>query len=121
MGSKKLRGWGTKFFWAQLLMGDMADNIRGLPFVVKGPTLKTIGLVGAFNMLEPCTNDKECFTLIRELFVKLGEHPGYDFVHHATQLPATATQAMFGDMQTLWMRRTKDPRDVLAWLKEEVL
>jgi len=31
--SKTLKGWGTKFFWAQCLMGDAADNIRGLPFI----------------------------------------------------------------------------------------
>lgn len=31
--SKKLVGWGTSFFWAQMLMGDGADNIQGLPIV----------------------------------------------------------------------------------------
>lgn len=36
--SKKVVGWGTKFFWAQMLMGDTADNIRGLP-VVSGQVL----------------------------------------------------------------------------------
>ena len=29
--SAKLRGKGTKFFWAQMLMGDKADDIPGLP------------------------------------------------------------------------------------------
>lgn len=29
--SKKVVGRGTKFFWAQLLMGDAADNISGAP------------------------------------------------------------------------------------------
>jgi len=29
--SKKVVGRGTKFFWAQCLMGDAADNISGLP------------------------------------------------------------------------------------------
>lgn len=29
----KLRGYGSKFFWAQVLMGDVADNIQGLPYV----------------------------------------------------------------------------------------
>lgn len=31
--SKKLVGWGTKFFWAQCIMGDTADHIKGLPAV----------------------------------------------------------------------------------------
>ena len=29
--SKAVKGYGTSFFWAQLLMGDTADNIPGLP------------------------------------------------------------------------------------------
>lgn len=29
----KLKGWGPAFFWAQMLMGDPADNISGLPLV----------------------------------------------------------------------------------------
>lgn len=29
--SAKLKGQGTSFFWAQMLMGDSADNIPGLP------------------------------------------------------------------------------------------
>ena len=29
----KLIGWGNKFFWAQMLMGDSADNVVGVPFV----------------------------------------------------------------------------------------
>lgn len=28
---KKVLGWGTSFFWHQMLMGDTADNIPGLP------------------------------------------------------------------------------------------
>ena len=31
--TKKLVGYGPKFFWAQCLMGDTADNIAGLPIV----------------------------------------------------------------------------------------
>ena len=31
--TKKLKGFGWKFFWAQMLMGDTADNISGLPLV----------------------------------------------------------------------------------------
>lgn len=34
--SKKVVGWGSKFFWAQMLMGDTADNIKGLPVVDGG-------------------------------------------------------------------------------------
>lgn len=30
-GTPKVVGYGQKFFWAQMLMGDSADNISGLP------------------------------------------------------------------------------------------
>lgn len=39
--TKKLRGLGQKFFWAQLLMGDPADNISGIP-KVPGDVLNVI-------------------------------------------------------------------------------
>lgn len=29
----QLKGWGTKFFWAQMLIGDKADNTQGLPLL----------------------------------------------------------------------------------------
>ena len=31
--SKKMVGYGPKFFWAQCLMGDTVDNIQGLPLI----------------------------------------------------------------------------------------
>lgn len=158
--AKTMKGWGTKFFWAQLLMGDTADNIRGLPEITHGSLwannqspkavetiarkmaaatkpadkerlekllelecakTKKVGAVLAEKLLKPCMNDKACFTLIRQLFLDLGNSDRYEFVHHATQKPVSPTVAMFGDMLLLWMRRSSDPRDVLAWLKETVL
>lgn len=38
---KKLKGFGQKFFWAQMLTGDPADNISGLP-KVSGAVLNKI-------------------------------------------------------------------------------
>lgn len=37
----KLKGFGQKFFWAQMLTGDTADNIQGLP-AVTAPYLNVI-------------------------------------------------------------------------------
>ena len=39
-GSKKLQGSGTSWFWHQLLMGDAADNIPGLPLATKDLWIK---------------------------------------------------------------------------------
>jgi len=155
--SKTLKGWGTKFFWAQLLMGDVADNIKGLPAVTKGamadldrvdtelqklykqhdkckddrePILlemirvsrrrqRKIGAMLAYDILAPHKTDKSCFELVRALFKDLDVNSDYTFIDHKTQEPCTGTQALFGDMLTLWMRRKPDPMDVLHWLKEE--
>ncbi len=155
---KKLLGWGTKFFWAQCLMGDTADNIRGLPaacgtlhteyqptvafkkdmaaFVAaspedpKLPTLekkidavraktKKVGPVLAYEMLKDVQTDRDCFELVRSAFIGLKEEHGHEFVHWRTGEEVTPTQALLGDMQLLWMRRNKNPLDVVEWLKED--
>lgn len=41
-GTRKCLGQGPLFFWAQLVMGDQADNIQGLP---------GLGAVAAYDML----------------------------------------------------------------------
>ena len=39
--TKKIVGYGQKMFWAQMLMGDTADNIAGLPKIC-GPVLNKV-------------------------------------------------------------------------------
>lgn len=46
-GSRKCLGQGPLFFWAQLIMGDTADNIQGLD---------KLGAVAAYDMLGACTD-----------------------------------------------------------------
>jgi hypothetical protein len=48
-GVKKLVGRSLKFFWAQMVMGDSADNIKGL-LTLDG---KTAGPLGAYEFLHP--------------------------------------------------------------------
>ncbi len=157
--SKTLKGWGTKFFWAQCLMGDTADNIRGLPFItyraldalgkapttlnklnqrlqsvgdknrrtllnqieVEGLKIKKVGAIMANDLLADCNNDAECFKRVRALFKDSSAAFPDDFIHHGLRTRVTGTQALFGDMLLLWMRRTPEPQDVLNWLKEERL
>jgi hypothetical protein len=154
--SKTLKGWGTKFFWAQCLMGDTADHIKGLPAVPgvvhcelqptqtylkaqeqvrKAPTpeymtgpmkimaaarakTKPCGVVMAYNLLADVHNDSDAFDLVRRLFVMLHAEHYHPFEHWQTGTPVTPTQALLGDMQLLWMRRSDDPLDVVKWLKE---
>lgn len=47
--SKKLDGRGPVFFWAQMLMGDAADNVRGLLKIGR----RTAGAVSAYESLLP--------------------------------------------------------------------
>lgn len=49
--SSKMVGKGIKFFLAQCLMGDTADNVNGI-LKLDG---KSCGMVGALNALEPIT------------------------------------------------------------------
>lgn len=155
-GSKKPGGRGTAFFWAQCLMGDTADNIKGLPEVpgsiwtqldptkayaeaykvytdsddqakadkaeqkidaIRSKT-KKCGLVLASKFLTHVKNDRDAFKLVREAWTRLETEHGYEFKHWRTGERVTPTQALLGDMQLLWMRRNKNPTDVVDWIKE---
>lgn len=165
--AKKLVGLGPAFFWAQVLMGDSADHIKGLPAIpghhvaritptkayndavhaievlgtvprvgeTKAITnqrkrsldvinafhakTKKCGPVAAYQLLDGVDNHKDAFHLVKSLFVDLGE-AGHEFLHWRTGEPVTPTQALLGDMQLLWMRRRKDPNDVVHWIKEQM-
>jgi 5'-3' exonuclease len=49
---KKLSGTGLKFFYAQCLMGDRVDTIPGIP---------RMGKVGAYEILEGATTEREAY------------------------------------------------------------
>ena len=59
--TKKLKGFGQKFFWAQMLVGDTADNIQGLPGLTgpvmhklkpTGPSTKALAIINSPNANE---------------------------------------------------------------------
>lgn len=155
---KKVVGYGPAFFFAQCLMGDTADWIKGLPLLParyamkisptqsflkdrekfikakdKGGVIldlatsrvkshfakaKQIGPVKAYEVLKDVDNVKDAFALVRKLFNDLELEHEYEFQHWKTGERVPASTALLGDMQLLWMRRDKNPNDVLAWLKE---
>ncbi|QHB42717.1 exonuclease [Vibrio phage VP-HS15] len=47
-----LKGTGLKFFYAQIIMGDVADNYKGL---------KGKGMTFAYNLLDNCKTEKEMY------------------------------------------------------------
>lgn len=62
--NSKVTGKGTKFFLAQLLMGDLADNVKGL-ISLQG---KSIGEAGAFKLLEPIKSESEAVNVIVDAY-----------------------------------------------------
>lgn len=67
-GDKKIaevKGTGTSFFGAQILMGDPTDSIPGLPGV---------GPAKAYEALKGCKDEEVMFTTIKDLYIsKFGE------------------------------------------------
>ncbi len=105
----KVLGWGTAFFWAQMLMGDTADNIQGLPC---GPDGKKVGPIKAYEYLKDCTSDWQCFQVVKYLWAE----STHEYTHWKTGEPVTWKQALLGDAQALWMRSTLDKNDVIKWM-----
>lgn len=70
-GSKKLLGHSLKFFWAQLMMGDQADNIAGLQ-KLHG---KNVGLVGTFEFLDPMKDINEIANAVIDQFRAINQNP----------------------------------------------
>ncbi len=56
---KSLKGGGLKWFYAQMLLGDSADNIPGVTMV---------GPVKIFNLLNPCKTEKELYNTVLEVY-----------------------------------------------------
>lgn len=92
----KAIGRGLKYFYHQLLTGDATDNILGI---------KGIGDKTAFNLLENCTTEKECTTIIESIYKEKYEEDYLDVLLEMADL--------------LWMCRFEGDRGSL-YLKEGV-
>lgn len=120
---KKLRGRGWKFFWAQMLMGDAADNISGLPkchitdYLIGKP--KACGPVLTHEILSGITCNKEAFRVVKELYKAHGEAEG--FHHWKTGEPVQYGLAFQAEARLLWMRRTNTIDDAILWMREHCI
>lgn len=98
----KLKGVGTKFFWAQMLMGDTADNISGIP---------RMGAVGAYDILKPLNTDYECAMAVIEQYKEYDKSKKTQgFKDYRTGNSITYKEAFLSEAQLLWMN-TKDGED----------
>lgn len=114
----KLIGRGTSWFWHQMLMGDTADNIPGLPQVSARlmneylPTKKfnpkrkpaQCGEAKAVAILKGVTTEKEALDRVYEAY---SDHYGDD-----------AAEMLIEQAYLLWIRRTSKLDDVLTYLNE---
>lgn len=69
-GTLKVKGHGTKFFLAQLLMGDRADNVQGLS-KMNGAA---IAERGTLNFLTPIMDENEAIDAILRAYIKNGQN-----------------------------------------------
>jgi DNA polymerase-1 len=71
-------GYGLSFFYYQMLVGDTADNIPGLP---------KFGKVKAFDLLKDLKTEQELFQIVRDLYKEsLGESSKEYFMEQANLL-----------------------------------
>lgn len=92
--TKQLKGYGLKFFFAQMLTGDPADNIPGLP---------KVGDAAAYKLLSPLETEKDLYEAVKALYKeKMGDGAKAYFLEQ---------------MELLWMKQTDEP---LYKFKKEV-
>ena len=116
----KPKGYGTKFFWWQMLMGDAADNIKGCPKVRWSkakehdePLLKPCGIVSAYAIMEDVKSDKEALKLVAALYAQ------NKYVHWETGETVPWSDVFWSEAQLLWMQRTAGAVwDVKEWIKD---
>jgi hypothetical protein len=70
-GQKKCLGYGRKFFWAQMLMGDTADNVKGV-VALNG---KQCGPAGAYDYLDPITDESEAANAVIDAYRAINQNP----------------------------------------------
>lgn len=78
---------------------------------------KPCGPVMAYDLLKDTRTVAEGYSVVKRAWVELTSH-GHEYKHWRTGKIVTPTQALLGDMQLLWMRRNKNPLDVVEWIKE---
>ncbi len=87
---EKLRGSGLKFFYAQIIMGDVADNYVGLSG--KGKTY-------AYNLLNNCTSERELYMATLAAYEEYyGKGTHWCPIYKGTSEYATEYNSVYGRM-----------------------
>lgn len=94
-----LKGSGLKFFYAQLIMGDAADNYKGIP---------GRGCTYAYELLDGCKNEAELYYAVLGAYKAHygeGKHLATNFRGGSMEL--TAYQRMLEQGRLAWMQTKK--------------
>lgn len=118
-GTKKIVGRGWKFFWSQMLTGDTADNISGLPKLIReNRRPKLCGAVTAYEVLDSIESNLEAYETVRDLYKAYGKSIGFQNYRDKSEIKWG--EAFISEAKLLWMRRENNENDVINWMKEIV-
>jgi len=81
----KVVGHGTKFFWAQMLMGDTADNVKG----IKALQGRLCGPAAAYNFLHSMEDESQAARAVLDAYAAIKQDP-------------------LAEAQCLWLRRSNE-------------
>lgn len=70
-GTMKLEGQGRKFFWAQMLMGDTADNVRGL----KKYKRALVGPAKALELIKDINDENDVANFVIDAYRDIDQNP----------------------------------------------
>jgi len=99
--------YGHKWFWLQMLQGDGADHIKGLPAWIKpNGKQELVGDARALAHLKECTTDQEAFDKVWELYMTY-------YLDVGTPIRMAESALL------LWLRRDKNASydDMMNWLQ----
>ncbi len=120
---KKCYGHSLKFFWAQMLMGDTADNIQGI--LKLGD--KKCGAVGAYECLNPLKTIEEVANTVLDAYRLINQNPlpegyllwmlrweGDCFWNYLNELPISNVNRMYLNecVTRQWFLPSEAERDV---------
>ena len=114
----KLKGVGLKFFYAQMLMGDTTDWIKGLPKITDEmkelyPNLRKggCGPTAAYKILVDAETKEECLDRVIQLYNIYWKVHSYKHWRTGKEYPAgsdTALHQIIEQGRLLWMRQKEE-------------
>ena len=120
---RKVYGEGTLWFWFQMLAGDTADNIAGLPRIQGKKSMVSCGDIRAYEAIIEFLDvvalynfdvtDEDMYNFVLGLY----EQYYVDGSEHG-RTKEVAKAMLIEQAKLLWMRRQIGEDDCLRWFKE---